>query len=69
MTQVARERTFEPENEAQRRALAFLQLETNSSGSAPYVEKNTSSTSPTTATSSDGFASATMPAGAWSRRK
>ncbi|MFL5946424.1 MAG: Ig-like domain-containing protein, partial [Gaiellaceae bacterium] len=30
------------------------------------VEKNTSASSPTTATSSDGFGSATMPAGAWS---
>src|SRR5262249_1234770 len=30
------------------------------------VEKNTSSSSPTTVTSSDGFASATVPAGAWS---
>jgi hypothetical protein len=31
-----------------------------------YVEKNTSSSSPTTVTTADGFASATMPAGAWS---
>src|SRR5207302_909496 len=37
-----------------------------SGGSTPYVEKNTSSASPATVTSADGFASATMPAGAWS---
>ncbi|MFL5945446.1 MAG: Ig-like domain-containing protein [Gaiellaceae bacterium] len=37
-----------------------------SSGSAPYVEKNTSSSSPATVGSADGFATATMPAGAWS---
>src|SRR5439155_16486062 len=36
------------------------------SGSAPYVDKNTSSSSSTTVTSADGFAAATMPAGAWS---
>jgi hypothetical protein len=35
-------------------------------GSTGYVEKNTSSSAPTTATSSDGFGSATVPAGAWS---
>ncbi|HEX9379917.1 MAG TPA: Ig-like domain-containing protein [Gaiellaceae bacterium] len=38
-----------------------------SSGStAPYVEKNTSSSSSTTLDSADGFAAVTMPAGAWS---
>jgi hypothetical protein len=35
-------------------------------GSGGAVEKNTSSAAATTVTSSDGFASATMPAGAWS---
>jgi hypothetical protein len=37
-----------------------------SSSSVPYVEKNTSSGAATTVGSADGFASATMPAGAWS---
>src|SRR5439155_11488337 len=36
------------------------------SGPAPYVETNTSSSSSTTVTSADGFAAVTMPAGAWS---
>ena len=36
MTRVARERTSEPENEAQRRALAFLQLEGSSLGAAAF---------------------------------
>ena len=35
-------------------------------GSSGSVEKNTSSSSPTTVTSADGFGSATVPAGAWS---
>jgi hypothetical protein len=35
-------------------------------GSGGAVEKNASSSSPTTVTSSDGFASVTMPTGAWS---
>jgi hypothetical protein len=33
---------------------------------APYVEKNTTGSSSTTLESADGFAAATMPAGAWS---
>jgi hypothetical protein len=36
------------------------------SGSPPPVNKNTSPSSATTVTSADGFASATMPSGAWS---
>src|SRR6266540_580732 len=39
----------------------------SSSGSvAPYVEKNTGTSSSTTVESADGFAAATMPSGAWS---
>jgi hypothetical protein len=39
---------------------------TASGSLAPYVEKNTSSSSSTTVDSSNGFTAATMPAGAWS---
>jgi hypothetical protein len=39
---------------------------TSAGSIAPYVEKNTSSSSSTTVESANGFAAATMPAGAWS---
>jgi hypothetical protein len=39
---------------------------TSSGSLAPYVEENTTGSSSTTLDSADGFASATMPSGAWS---